>query len=277
MRIIMLGLVCSTLLGGTALWAQDRAQSLADIRMDLSRLYSEIQGLKSELTPSADGTAPAAAAGLMDRVTLIEAELQRITAKAEQLEYRIDRIVQDGTNRIGDLEFRLVELEGGDISALSETTTLGGAPDAGASGMSGAGMAAGLDNEPELAVSEEQDFARADEAFSTGDYERAASLFATFYKTYPAGPLTPVALFKQGLSYKAIGDHRAAATTFLDLYRQSAQSEVGPAALVELGGALGRLGKVDAACTTLAQAQARYSDPQLTAQISKELSALTCS
>lgn len=275
MRILMFVLSLSAMMTSGAVFAQDREQSLADIRADLSRLYSDIQGLKAELTPTGNTAAPAAAAGLIDRVTLIEAELQRITAKAEQLEYRIGRIVTDGTNRIGDLEFRLVELEGGDISQISETTTLGGEPVAAVGG--GVAAVTSDENEPELAVSEEQDFARADDAFSAGDYATASSLFATFAKTYPGGPLTPVARFKQGLSHKALGDHKAAATTFLELYRQSSKSEVGPAALVELGAALGRLGKQDAACATLAQAQARYSDPQLAAQISQEMTTFSCS
>jgi hypothetical protein len=59
-------------------------------------------------------------------VNSIEAELSRLTARTEELSNRIDRIVADGTNRIGDLEFRLVELEGGDVSRLGETSTLGG-------------------------------------------------------------------------------------------------------------------------------------------------------
>ena len=42
--------------------------------------------------------------------------MQRLTSKSEELENRINRIVSDGTTRIGDLEFRLVELEGGDVS-----------------------------------------------------------------------------------------------------------------------------------------------------------------
>ena len=56
----------------------------------------------------------------------MESELQRLTSKTEELENRVNRIVADGTRRIGDLEFRLVELEGGDVGALGQTSTLGG-------------------------------------------------------------------------------------------------------------------------------------------------------
>ena len=55
---------------------------------------------------------------MLERVQNIETELQRLTALSEELQFRVERVVQDGTNRVGDLEFRLVELEGGDISTL---------------------------------------------------------------------------------------------------------------------------------------------------------------
>lgn len=273
-RSFILGLIGALMVA--PLWAQERAAQLADIRADLSALYGQIQSLKSELAPSNGAQAPAISGSVIDRVTLIESELQRLTAKTEELEYRIERVVKDGTNRIGDLEFRLVELEGGDVSTLSETSTLGGAAPA-ASVSAGATATAQSDaDEPELAVSEEADFARADDAFASGDFAAAAVQFGTFAANYPAGPLTDVARYKQGMSQKALGDHRAAASTFLETYRAAPNSEVAPAALVELGAALGKLGKKEAACTTLGQARARYSDAELTAQIASEMSALSC-
>ena len=106
--------------------AQDQ-QTLADVRQELTVLHVDIQRLKRELsTTGGVGSNAAAGGSVLERVGAIERELQRLTAQTEQLEYRVNRIVSDGTNRIGDLEFRLVELEGGDIGALGETTTLGG-------------------------------------------------------------------------------------------------------------------------------------------------------
>lgn len=118
-------LLASVMLLPLPLAAQDQ-QTLADIRQELTVLHVEIQRLKREL--STTGTPSAAVTGnsVLDRVGAIETELERLTLQTEELGHRIDRIVSDGTNRIGDLEFRLVELEGGDLGALGETTTLGG-------------------------------------------------------------------------------------------------------------------------------------------------------
>lgn len=106
--------------------AQERAQTLADIRQDLNILYVEIQRLKGELSTTQGPSVSVAAGSVLERVQNIETELQRLTALSEELQFRVERVVQDGTNRVGDLEFRLVELEGGDISTLGETTSLGG-------------------------------------------------------------------------------------------------------------------------------------------------------
>jgi tol-pal system protein YbgF len=107
-------------------WAQDD-QTLADIRQELSVLYYDIQALKRELSTSQSPTGADQSGSFYDRVGSIELQLQQLTAQVEELDYRVKRIVSDGTNRIGDLEFRLVELEGGDLGALAATTTLGGA------------------------------------------------------------------------------------------------------------------------------------------------------
>ena len=90
-------------------YAQDRAQSLADIRQDLNILYVEIQRLKGELSTTQGPSVSVAAGSVLERVQNIETELQRLAALSEELQFRVERVVQDGTNRVGDLEVRLVE------------------------------------------------------------------------------------------------------------------------------------------------------------------------
>ncbi|MDF1729437.1 MAG: hypothetical protein P1U53_16975, partial [Sulfitobacter sp.] len=146
MRLMRAAFLVGALFGTSVLvspaFAQDQ-QTLADIRQELTVLHVDIQRLKRELsTTGGVNSSVAASSSVLDRVGAIEAGLQRLTAQTEQLEYRINRIVADGTNRIGDLEFRLVELEGGDIGALGETSTLGGEEALAAGGTSGGGQAA---------------------------------------------------------------------------------------------------------------------------------------
>ena len=104
--------------------AQDRAKTLADIRQELSVLYVEIQKLRRELSTTGGVNSNLSGTNALELIDAMEAELQRLTASNEALTNRVDRVVSDGTNRIGDLEFRLCELESGcDIASLGDTPT----------------------------------------------------------------------------------------------------------------------------------------------------------
>ena len=235
--------------------AQAQEETLADIRQELSVLYVEIQKLKTELSTTGAASVQAGAGGLNERMATLEGELSRLTGKTEQLEFRINSIVQDGTNRIGDLEFRLVELEGGDVSKLSETTTLGGgaAPTA--------PIAAPEPAQPlttELAVSEKEDFDAAGAALEAGDFEQAATMYEAFIDAYPGGPLTAEAHFQRGEALTGQGDVKSAARAYLNAFSGAPNSDRAPDALFRLGNALGALGQISEACATLTEVGKRF-------------------
>lgn len=251
---LVLGFVLALPVAGTAV-AQD-GETLADIRQDLTVLNVEIQRLKRELSTTQGVSVPSGGT-LLDRVSLIESELTRLTAKTEELEFRITRIVEDGTNRIGDLEFRLVELEGGDVSQLAETSTLGGTaslpvptpqPETPATG--------------EVAVGERADFEAAQALLDAGSAAEAAEAFLRFTETYPGGPFQVAALMGRGDALAAMGDTREASRTYLAAYNAAPQAPSAPAALLKLGDGLNALGQMDAACQILAQLTATFPTAQ---------------
>lgn len=94
--------------------------------MSLAQLSAQLQDLRGQL--QAEGPAGYQAAGgdsAIDRMNAMEAQLSQLTGQTEQLQNRIDRVVKDGTTRIGDIEFRLCEMEEGcDLGSLT-TPTLG--------------------------------------------------------------------------------------------------------------------------------------------------------
>ncbi len=113
-------------------------QTLAGIRTELQILRDQIGSLQRELQVADPATTGVVnAAPLLERAGLLEEEVRRLTAQIEALRFRIDTIVADGTNRIGDLEFRLTELEGGDFSTLGETVPLGQGTAASGTGTAG--------------------------------------------------------------------------------------------------------------------------------------------
>lgn len=254
--------------------AQDRAQTLADIRQDMSVLYVEIQKLKRELSTAGGATAAQPSGTMLDRVNTIEAELQRLTGKTEELEYRINQVVEDGTNRIGDLEFRLVELEGGDLSKLGETTTLGGV-DPGPAPAPAQPVGDGGDG-VQMAVGEEADYRRASEALAAGDFRGAADQFAAYVQTYPGSPLEAEAQLRRGEALEGAGEVKAAAQAYLDSYSGNPGSDVAATALFKLGRALDALGQTEAACQMFAQVPVRYPGADEVAQAQTARQALNC-
>lgn len=271
MRIAVLALTLLLAFGPARVGAQDQ-QTLADIRQELTVLYVEVQRLKRELSTTGTPSVNVTGSSVLDRVSAIEAELQRLTAKTEQLDNRVNRVVTDGTNRIGDLEFRLVELEGGDVGALGETTTLGGADSAVA-----APVTPTKPESTELAVGEGRDFQIADKALEDGDYSKAAELFGAFNAAYPGSPLAAQADLKRGKALDGVGDTREAARAYLASFTNDNAGPVAPDALFELGAALGRLGQTSQACVTLSEVGSRFPGAEATSKATAEMSTLGCS
>ncbi|MEM5543344.1 tol-pal system protein YbgF [Sulfitobacter sp. AS92] len=281
-----------------ALMAQDNDQTLADIRQQLTVLSVEVQKLRRELSTTGGGSVETGGDSVLERVGTMESELQRLTSKTEEMENRINRVVSDGTNRIGDLEYRLVELEGGDLGALGETSTLGGGdlpavsapvaapaltPDrevAEVTPNAGAGSAGGIItpiNEAELAVSEKTDFERAQGALASGDFRSAADLFATFSQTYPGGPLAAEAEMRRGEALTGLGDNREAARAFLAAFSTDPEGPVAPQSLFELGRSLGTLQQTQEACVTLSEVAVRFPNAPQVSQAEAQRQTLGCS
>ncbi len=240
--------------------AQDRQQTLADIRQELSVLWVEIQNLKRELSTTGGPNVNIAGTSLPERVNSMESELSRLTARTEELSNRIDRIVTDGTNRIGDLEFRLVELEGGDVSALGETTTLGGGalPPVAAPALPSAVPGAPGGTGPELAMGEQADYDRARGAFDRGEYDVASADLLRFTEAYPGSPLTGEAHFWRGEALSAQGDASGAARAYLESFSGDPQGVMAADALLQLGLALDRLGQRQESCVMLGEVTVRF-------------------
>lgn len=246
--------------------AQD-GQTLADIRQEMSVLYVEVQRLRRELSTTGGPGVTVPGGSVIDRVNVMETELQRLTRKSEELEFRINSIVTDGTNRLGDLEFRLCELEPNcDISQLGGASTLGGGAAPATTGSipslfpppAQQNGSASTTPTTELAIGERADFERASEALATGDFRGAADLFATFNETYPGGPLSAEADLKRGQALVQLDDTRGAARAFLSSFTNDQTGPNAPEALFRLGDALGRLGQTQEACTTLQEVGIRF-------------------
>lgn len=270
LRNFTFGLV---LLSFTGLPGLSQDQSLAEIRADLSALNAQILGLRQMLSQRSESTTELTTSGpALSRLDQVEAEMRRLTGQVEQLEFRIEQIVKDGTNRIGDLEFRLVELEGGDVTSLGQSSTLGGD-----SAVQPAEPVQTTTQNVELAVAEEADFNAATDALKNGEYQLAADRFAQFTQTYPGGPLTGDALYWRGEALAAMGNWKEAARAYLASFSGSPNGTKAPDALHMLGVSLASLGQVSEACQMFSEVGIRYPGTAAIALAQSEMSRYSCS
>ena len=277
-------LVLSSLIAAAALpVAAQNAETLADLRAELMRLAQDLQSLRGELVAGGQSAMQAAGGtGALDRMNAMEAEIVRLTARTEELQNRVDRVVADGTNRIGDLEFRICELEDGcDVSNMPITGMLGGAAGGGGAAVPPAAPSvpeapASKGGTPELAISEQADFDRAKAALDGGEYQAAADGFAAFANAYPGSPLTGNAHFLRGEAMAGLGDTSGAARAYLDAFSGAPDGPMAPAALFRLGAALGLLGQVQEACVTLGEVPRRFPNAPEAAEATSTMQTLGC-
>lgn len=257
--------------------AQDQAQdqTLADVRQDLQYVYGEILRLRRELSTTGVAGLRAGSSGpALQRIDALEQDVRRLTGDVERMQNQVDRVVQDGTNRVGDLEFRLCELETGcDVLALDKTAPLGGmvVPKAIAiAPIDTSGTAS------DQTASEQVNFNRAFAAFESGDYLTSATLFKSFALAFPGGPLTGEAYFWRGEALAAEQDWANAARSFLESFSGSPAGVKAPDALYRLGVSLSKLGQADEACLMLSEVPVRYPSAAIVEQSKTEALGLGC-
>jgi tol-pal system protein YbgF len=251
------------------------AQNLADVKAELTVLNGQIQQLRDELVRrGAAGGLPQDPATALTRLDQLEAELRRLTDRVDVLTNDVRRIVDDATNRVGDIEFRLTELEGGDTSARPEPEPLGG----GVTGPRPRPVAPAVVPQAtgELAATEQSDFDAAVAAADSGDSAKAAELFGQFLANYPGGPLSTEAQYRRGEALASQGDWRGAARSFLDAFSGAPQGPHAPQALYQLAVSLGNLGQIEEACLTLTEVDNRYPGSAVAGDVAAQRQALRC-
>jgi len=265
-----IALVCTILLSPLPAIAQQ--ETLADIRQQLTVLFVDVQRLRRELSTTGGLNAGTIGDTPLDRLNAIEAELQRLTANAEQLEFRISRITTEADNKIGDLNFRLCELEAGcDISQLDDTP-LGGLPTTPFPSTTPSTTSGGQ----ALAIGEQSDIAAAQGSLASGDFRGAIDQLTAFVATYPGSPLTSEANFLRGEAHEALGETTKAARAYLEAFSGDATGPSAPNALYKLGASLGSIGQTQDACLTLAEVNVRFPGNPAVSLAQTEMQALGC-
>ena len=270
--------ICGCLAVLTAGQSFSQSSLLNEIRLELERLAADLEIARQNYGTESSIQVPLPE-GRERRLEAIEADLRSAFGRLEELQYRVNLVADDGTERLKNLELRLVELEGGDASTIGKVQTLGAStvtdskPDRlisnpeGSQEPTGSLAVAGLqsaetgtDFEVNLAIGERPAFDAAEDAWRSGNYQLAVSQFTSFAEAYPLSPFIARVHLNLGRSHAALGNKREAARAYLESYTLARdQSDAAPA-LWRLGDMLAELGKTHEACTILTETQLRYPD-----------------
>jgi tol-pal system protein YbgF len=245
------------------------AGSVDDLQYRLSVIDAELADIRARLgvspsTGSGSGLTTGGGGDATLRLNRLEAELRQLTGKIEQMAFEQRGVAEDAARRFGDIEFRLTELEGGDISALPPVQPLGG----------GNAVVAG----PEVSISERGDLDRAIEDVEQGRFDLGEDRLRGFLTAYPDSPLEGEALYWLGESQFVRGAFQNAARSYLNGYNANRADANAPRNLYRLGVTLGRLGQISEACLTLREVGKQFptGPADVLGGANAELSALNC-
>lgn len=250
-----------------------QTDSLAQLRAELGVVSGLVAELAGQLA-SGEGAGTRSLSGdALDQIERLRNDLTVLTARTEALEFQIRRVIDEASNRIGDMEFRLTELEGGDVSALGAPRPLGGATAPALPAPDGAPSV----EAPQLAAGEQAAFDAAIAMLDNGDAAGGIAALDMFLQTYPGTPLGLDASTRLARAQSSNGMEADAARTWLNLYLADPDGTPAPLALLELGESLGRLQQVSEACVMFDELLTRFPFSEQAAPAQAAKARLGCS
>ncbi|MFV0474674.1 MAG: tol-pal system protein YbgF [Pikeienuella sp.] len=256
--LILSALAALSIAGGAAAQGVDRYEFL-ETKRKVETLEKDVSQLRGAL----------GSGGVDARVNQIEDELRSLIGQVERLEHSLRQQEAASKQKLMDLEYRIIELEGGDPSILfqEENQDDQGALTPPPATQQQGGSLGVLTSTAAVAGDEQAAFDAAAAAARSGRTADARRLLEGFLSDYPGSPLAGDAHYWLGESLYQDGQLQAAAQRFLDGATLNSGSAMAPESMLKLGVTLGVLGKKDVACSTLREVRGRY--PQASAVISR--------
>lgn len=250
-------------------------------RYDFLELKKRTDALSEEVSRLRGSVGGGAIGG---RLNSVEDEIRRLTGQIERLEHAQRQLQTTTDQKLLDLEYRIIELEGGDPSILfedKEEEKQGAMPAPAPAAQGGNGPQGGslgvLRSAAVVSGGERAELDAGANAARAGRTEEAARILENFISNYPESPLMGDAYYWLGETNFRAGQYQAAAQSFLDGATLSPDSEKAPESLLKLGVTLGVLGKTGVACSTLREVRSRYPQAvEVGSEAAREANRLGC-
>jgi len=235
---------------------------IAELRHDLDQLRDQVahggggsSGSASALggsraaPPAGGAVEPALAAQLLERVSQLEDEVRRLRGRIDEADNDRQRLREDLSKQVGDLNFKLDGMSGG--AAAKPAAPPAAAPAVTAPPPPPAAPVAAARRTPELALQEGH------AALARRDYA-AAEAAAREVLAAPRSPRSVDADFLLAQALAGKKDWPRAAVAYDDTYNRAKTGPHAPDSLVGLAVALTSLGEKKAACETLDKLHAEF-------------------
>ncbi|GMG83340.1 hypothetical protein LNKW23_25530 [Paralimibaculum aggregatum] len=279
--LVVIGMLAA-LPAGAQQWTGS-GDTVQDLRYRLGILDAEMADIRARLQ-ALDGGAPAPRTGgggsagggeALVRLDRLEAELGRLTGIVEQLEFQQRQIAEDAGRRFGDIDFRLTELEGGDVGSLAPPQPLGGQRQAAAPAPAPVPVAPAPRTGAGGGGRTDLDLAIAD--IQQGRFDQGEGRLERYLAENPGRAEAAEAQFWLGRSNFVRGSFAEAARRHLAGYNTDRQGPLAARNLLQLGVTLGRLGQVSEACLTLREVRNQFpNDREMINAADAERDSLAC-
>lgn len=271
MRIAAALMAATVLAGPAAAQGVDRYEFI-EMKKNVRQLLEDMERLRNAMIGG----------NMQQRFAALEDEISRLTGQIERLEFAVRRQEDETKRKLIDLEFRIIELEGGDPSILFQddgtqdqgalqpaapTSTANAAPQPSGS------QTLGVLTRP---IEGTADFEAGVAAARAGDAAEAKLLLQRFISNAPDNALAGDAHFWLGESHYALGEFREAARRYVDAAELFPGAPVAAQSLLKLGITLELLGKRDAACATFGEIGQRYPGSPAVGEAASEAARVGC-
>jgi tol-pal system protein YbgF len=268
--------------------AQDAetADQLNRLERDVRFLQRQIyRGSSSDPRPSAPASG-AYHAELSVEISELREEMRTLHGKIEKLQHKNAQLKQQQERVVGDMEFRIKELEDAIASMQRATVTAAvdedkkRTPEENTHALESGTSADTVDaTEEKITKDSDSHYNRAFELLNQKDYAKAAASFNGFLRAFPNDPLVPNAYYWLGESYYARGDYVRAANGFRRGYESDKDGQKAPDNLLKLGLSLANVKRKEEACVILGKVVESYPDKHYDAlreKASESMARLKC-
>lgn len=252
----------------------------SDLAILQRQVYTGAGGVKAPAAPPPPVAAlnnapppPTVAAGLDERISRLEDQVQALTGRIEEIGHNTDTLKAELDKISKDVDFRLTALEKGGVAPAASNGA--GASSAPAPGHAAAGPASGEAPPPAATpvpgsgqvlpvgtAQQQYDYARA--LLIQQDYANAEKAFAAFLNVHPDDTLAGSAQFWLGETFYVRGNFDQAAKTFAEGYQHYPKSAKAPDTLLKLGMSLTQLNRKKDACGIYSALDQRYPNASAT-------------